>query len=396
MSNSPTNIIINKLKNDVPIKQSHFTISFLDSNTYPELTNYNILSFKVYNAYTDSTEAQSDAKNIRENITNHDIFVGKIGCIHNWNDVQTVDDVIYGVEKLDAMEKKKKENDNTKKIVTEQYKTELNNFRSQFDINANNKKKVIDRQNILRSILHDRGTMTNSEIENYNKIAESYNLATESSKPTSELDEEAKKYSDTDYLDVFENPTYNFGIISIYTPKILKGLTQPVFKIRGLYQERDPNNPTLTQKKLDIINDKDGELKRFNFIFQVGYWTPHCFETKDDAILSETRLNYLMKFHLDQIKKDQERINNEIEQAKNNSKKASKKLRKKDKKNTTTIDDTPKTSTPVEDEIFKDIGTEEDKQIIDEIAEYLKEPELLDKFKAKEVTEQTYDITKKN
>lgn len=399
---SSDNIIVESIRPDTPSKEPYCSISFLDSSTFPELSIYEIMAFRIYGAYTNTEDATAHIQTIRDKENTNDIFIANMGKIHNWNDIQSVDDVIYGVKKLDDMEKKKKESDNTKKIVTKQYQTELDNYREQFD---QNKRKKLDRQKILRDVFHKKGIMTNLEIKEFEEKSKLYTPVGNDSKPLNELDKEAELCKTTDYLTVFDNNLYNYGIISIYTPKTLKGLERPIFKVRCLVQEKDINKPVLVFKKLNKLNKSERKLEKYNFVFRVGYWTPYCPSITDTTI-SELRLNYMMKYHLDNIKKDQERINNEIKEAKLSQQTKNEKLKRKYKKKAKKSESTQQNdgndtsnigpSSNPEDEFYKDIGTNEDKKYIEDIAEYLNEPELLDKFKAKETIEKQYDLQKKN
>lgn len=330
--------IIPSIENDISFGDINwYTISFLTDNFEKTKFLY-VKGFKIHNAYTNIDLANEDAKKIKEQNVNLNIYISQIGKLYSWDDATKTDTIEYDDEKLNDLEKSRKENIDKIKLVEEQYK------------NENNKKNINKQRERLRKKLYEKGSITKKE---YEMMVSKRIIKKEIGEINNEEIEECYK---TDYLDENNPIGFKYGCVSIYSPNKIGGLNTLCFKIRGIFQT------------INELNDKIFSLEKLYpndmiHTFEIGKWCG--FSELDDLepIMIIKRLNYLMKCYIDNI--DKEKI--DFEKRKSGLNKVDKKEENKEKKKENK-----------EEEIVS-FG-KEDKEIIKNILEYIEDPEINGKY----------------
>lgn len=353
--------IINKLVDDAPFSHvSYYSISFLTSDNIRNAKMLGVDGLKIYNGYISKEIANDDTKAMITKNDKHNIFIGQIGKIYSWDDLNSCEKTIYDDKKLNKMEEKNRENMDKLEIIRQHY--EKSNKSKTINIESKRLSSVRDR---LRHKLHSRGKISRQELEkNNNNIDNNKKNDTDLEK----MDQEIEAAFLNDYLDIEEEKPFKYALITIYSPSKMKGLDSTYFKVRGIFESENQLNERL---KYLIENFPDDEIYKIN----LGLWTavPKIdFETSRDV---EKRLNYLMKAHIDNIEYErqefEERKKRECEKNREHGQ-ATKTEHKKKKRQ-------KKKKTPTKTSIYQDY-TEQDKESIDKIYEYLYEPEIEDKY----------------
>lgn len=384
------------IENDAPFgNMPYYNISFLSANRIEKLADwYPIRGFKVHNGYINREQADSDAKELKKINDNHDIYVSEMGRIYAWDDSTRADELDYSNDKMNELEKKRRENIDQTALMREQFKNEL----KVDNINPNDpsakKDKLVDR---LRNRLLESGKISKQQYE----LAQMYNTSTANVKQkATEIELIQKQITElqTDYLDENAPTGLKFGCLTVYSPARVIGLEQYCFKIRGLFDSKDELDKRI--RKLKAINPNDRI-----YAFEVGKWC--ALPDSEDIERPDLYLNYLMKCHLDKIETD----NKEFEERKNagikknedhaklqlienrQKKRAEQRKLKKQRKQaidaqTQTTSQVPsavsEATTPVKPEnISKPIDTvmnESDRSAIEEIANFLDDPELRNRY----------------
>ncbi|AAV50704.1 hypothetical protein [Acanthamoeba castellanii mimivirus] len=278
-----------------------FTISFLSPEKVEKTKYLDIRGFKIHNGYNTLEVANSDAKELRKKYIDHDVYVTQLGKVYSWDDPTKTDSIEYEDEKLNELEKTRKEHTDKVKLMQQQFKNEFEIIRPNINTDRlNNQKKR------LRDKLYSKGLISKAE----------YEMAETLDKPTNEIkdiavcqkqaEEEAVKMANEDYLD--ENPPVGikFGCISIYSPKFIRGLKQFCFKLRGLFESQEELEDRVNKLHKIYPNDRI-------HTFEVGKWIPYS-DTIDDNEVSLNYLNYSMKCYLDNVANERE----EFEKRKDN------------------------------------------------------------------------------
>lgn len=252
---------------------STVSVSFISPNKIESSKDLEVKGFKIHNGYINSKHADEDAREIKKRVPEHDIFIASVGKVHEWDDVTKVDEVEYDDQKLNDLEKTRRENMSKMSLINEQNLNESKKSSSE-----NRKEKM---QNRLRQKMIERGSLgyVKPVIDNVRKIF---------------LEEEVKKHVDNDYLDENDIGPYKYGCITIYSPHYIRGINQTYFKIRGIFETRDEMTSRIADLKLKNPHD------RF-YQFEIGKWI--AFPERDDMNATDAlmRLNYAMKCHLDNM-----------------------------------------------------------------------------------------------
>lgn len=332
--------VIPSIENDVSFGDINwYSISFLTPDNIEKTKFLHVKGFKIHNAYTNIDLANEDAKKIKEKNINLNVYISQIGKLYSWDDATKTDTIEYDDEKLNDLEKSRKENIDKIRLVEEQYKNEK-------------KVKNINKQREkLRKKLYEKGSITKKEFE----LMESKQII---NKEVGNVNnEEIEECYKTDYLDENDLIGFKYGCVSIYSPIRIGGLNTLCFKIRGIFQTiEELNNKISSLEKLypyDMI-----------YNFEIGKWCGFSELNDLEPITIIKRLNYLMKCYIDNI--ENEKI--EFEKRKNGLESKDKKVKKvkKDKKD------------KVKEEIVS-FG-KEDQSVIKNILEYIEDPEINGKY----------------
>jgi hypothetical protein len=360
--------IIDSIPNDPPFGDMNFyTISFLT----PATKQLQILGFKVYYGYTNKDMPADDVKIIQSKDNKHNVHIGEMGKLHNWNDLMDADETVYENTKLNQLEKKRKENADTAKLIQEQFGNEMKS-----NLPKNRANQMIKR---LQHKLHEKGMVTQKQLDEINTIN---SLPDDVESLIQNIDEEINKAYEIDYLTEEPTNALKWGCISIYTPKKYKGCKQTFYKVRGLFG--DKAEAQKRANKLKAMNDWDNVS-----LFKVGFW--NVYSDYDQGTVDEPtllkQLNYTMKCYIDNLSVEKEEFEKrkaekiketeqdaELVKQKNRAERR-KEMREKMKNHV------PTTAEPVpasdDDEIY---FTEADRAAIREIYEYLYEPELENRY----------------
>jgi hypothetical protein len=222
-----------------------YTISFLAAPN-----GIDMYGFKVHNGYSTYELANMDAKEIRKGDPNHDIFITQMGKIYSWNNLETVDEMEYDNDDLNAMELQRRQ---TMEVVSD--------ITNGIDfVSSTSDKPVID------PIAYDQ----------------------------------AASECDVDYLNVNNLTALKHGCITIYTPNKIKGLNQILFKVRAMAETVDG----LRDRVSKLINMYPNEEL---CVFEIGKWCIHL-EKQVPPQIAINRLNYTMKLYLQTLEEENRRI----------------------------------------------------------------------------------------
>ncbi|QGR53911.1 hypothetical protein [Moumouvirus maliensis] len=397
MQNKSSFKIIPTIEEDAPFGDiTALTLSFFSSDRVDKTKCLNIKAFKVHNGYSNVELANEDAKNIKKNKQEHDVYVSLMGKLYPWDDATKSDAIEYDNEKLNELERTRKENIDKIKLMNQQFKNEYKT------IYANdNVEKLKAQKKRLREKLYEKGKITKQEYDMLMEEDKTVNEVKDQITEIDKLENEINEANKHDYLD--ENPSVGlkFGCMSLYSPKNIKNINGLYFKIRGLFQTPEQLNKRVKFLKKMYPHDKI-------FLFEVGKWSPLKETDINDNVLLK-RLNYCMKCYLENLDKEKEefekrkqKLQEETETESNLVKLKNRQERRRAKreeakkargnKTTQTTDVQSTTSNTSVDKSSepsttpKFIGTEQDNVAIQSIYDYLNEPELTERF--------TYDKSK--
>ena len=287
--------IVDTIEDDAPFGEAnYYTISFLTPQRLDNIKYFKIRGIKIHNAYTSAKAAHDDAKKIKDKNKQHDIYVAEIGKIYGWDDATKVDEVEYDNQKLNDLEKTRRENMDKIKLMSEQFNNEYKTLHANVPDN-----RKINQLKKMQQKLYEKGLITKKEFE----------MLQEENKPLSEIKDEAAKREKidqeiseaykTDYLDENEPTALKYACITIYSPKNIGNLKTLCFKVRGLFQTKEQLAKRI--KKLESLYPRDQIQK-----FEIGKWCGFC-ETNDmeeSVILHQ--LNYAMKCHIEHLEVEKE------------------------------------------------------------------------------------------
>lgn len=398
--------IIKTIENDAPFKNiSSYSISFLTPQNINKLKYLDVRGFKVHDGYNNPEAADEDVKKIRERNKNHDVYVAKMGKLCAWDDATKSDSVQYDNSKLNDLEKTRRENIDKIKLMKEQLGNE---FKVQ-NIDPY-KDRLKDSKDRLREKLYDRGLISKEEYELANEINQPISDVKEITDSVEKLNPEIEECYKTDYLDENEPVAFKYGSISIFSPKRIKGLETLCFKVRGLYQTPVELHKHIRELKKIYPNDS---IHRF----EVGKWNVYTENSELDELTQLKRLNYCMKCHLDNLEHEKEEFDkrkedlqkrteqeSKIVRANNRKEKRKAKRHANKKKQITTdlVDAMPNTDPALQKmdkinpELKQDVvslGIQEDDAAIQNIINFLDDPELRNKYSADKSTLQTVEIS---
>lgn len=290
--------VIKSLENDAPFSSLNFcTLSFLTPNKIDKIKYFEVYGFKVHNGYTSQETSDNDAKNIKKINNKHDVFVAEIGKLYNWDDVSQSDEIEYENEKLNNLEKTRREHADKAKILNHQLQNEAKLKQAKKE---NNRVDKITKR--LQERLLERGCITKQEFD----VASSENQTINNSKNIIEnrkfIDKEIEDASLTDYLDENLPTGLKFGCITIFSPKNIRGLSTMCFKIRGLFETKDGLNNRI--KSLSQVYPHDTI-----HTFEVGKWIPFTNNINMDYELLNKQLNYGMKIYLEILDREGQEFN---------------------------------------------------------------------------------------
>ena len=231
MSNKKYNII-SKLEDDAPNGNINWcTISFLTPQKIDDLKYFDVMGLKVHNGYNNDKIAFDDAKEIKKNKPRHDVYISQLGKIYAWDDATKTDEIEYDNQKLNDLEKSRRENLDKIRLMQENFKNEHKTIYAH-----NNDGRRDQMYKRMQQKLYDRGLITKKELD----------MIQDDNRPVKEVRDEAaqreridagmEECSSQDFLDENEPTGLKFGCITVYSPEHIKGLKILCFKIRGLFQ----------------------------------------------------------------------------------------------------------------------------------------------------------------
>lgn len=386
--------IIKDIPDDAPFGDVNwYTASFLTPSKIEKTKYLDVHGFKVHTGYNSLELAKEDSEKIKKDNPRHDVYVGYMGKKHAWDDATKTDNFEYADNKLNEMEKTRKENIDKLKLVAQQ----LNNEKSIANIHD----KTQRQRKRLQAKLLERGIITKKE---YDLVKDEANIqVNDVKKVASELeliDKEIEECYKTDYLD--ENPKnpLKYGIISIYSPKKIANLKILFFKVRGLFQ-------TKRDRAIRVHNLKKLYPDDPIYIFNVGQWNAYSYTKSNDVdpLVSLKQLNYIMKCHIDNMAHEQEEFEKRkdsmqklTDQESKKTQKEAKKEKKKNQKNKTK--ETKAVVQSKETEDFKDskvipesLGINNaDNESIQKLINYLDDSQSKNKFAVDKSTLQTVQV----
>ena len=369
---------------------NYYTMSFLTPDKYEKTSGLNVCGFKVYNGYTIEDLAKDDIKLIKQKNPNFDIFMASMGKLYPWDDDEKSEKIQYDDAKLNDLESTRKENMDKAKLLMEQFQNEKNKL----NINNETKKAEIIRRR-LQEKLHKRGDLSKRELDELQSSNSKYDK--NKNKDISDLLNNIKEASSTDYLD--ETPVPNgglkYGCISIFTPATVKNIKNIYFKVRGLYTN-----------KTDLIK-RINELTKLHpldkiMTFEVGKWTAYSDDVYNGITESEgqfivDKLNYAMKCYLDNVNSDKDNFDKRKDEMISKNKedsiksKISRNKRRADKRKENKRKSAMENNENIKNILDKSDGeishlalddNEDDEKAIQELANYLNDPELKGKYTA--------------
>lgn len=376
MNNQKFNII-KEICDDAPFGDINWvTVSFLTPEHIKGLESFQVFGLKIHNGYNDVGFANDDAKKIKAENPNHDVFVVKTGGVYAWDDTTKSEAFEYDNKNLNDLESNRRENEDRLKLVKEHLINEKTAAIEKIT-------KTETTRNRLRQKLYERGLITKDE----------YEMIKESKKKDSTVKESVDKYYDeieecskTDYLSENKKVALEKAIITIFSPKYIGGLNERCFKIRGLFQSDKKLIKRLRQLRSLYPQDRIHTL-------EIGKWSGFSEdETLDDETILK-QLNFCMKKYLDQLKNEEEEFNkrkdemmSKTEQEENTKKKLNRRERRNNaKKVKNTV---PKKERKESDSSIKT----EDDQNIEDILNYLEDDELKDKYAVNKDQLETVDF----
>lgn len=387
--------IISKIEDDAPFGNINWcTISFITPQKIEKTKYLDVKGFKIHNGYNTWDQANDDAKKVKERKKEHDVYLSEMGKIYAWDDATKADSIEYDDNKLNELEKTRRENADKLKLMHEQFKNEYQTLYQ--NTNDDRRTKTMKR---MQQKLYDRGLITQKEYEMIQDDVKPVKNVQEEIEIRKKMAVEIDESYQTDYLDENDSTGLKFGCITIFSPQYIKGLNTLCFKIRGLFQTMTEVQKRIGKLKTLYPNDRI-------YTFEVGKW---CSFTELDnlpPILLLKQLNYGMKCYLENLvhekeefekRKDNLKAKTEQEQkiVKAKNRRERRKAQREAKKSGKKVDDqeaTPSTEinraesgqnkyeipSPVEP--VPSIGNPEDEEAIKSIMDYLDDPELRNKY----------------
>lgn len=370
--------IIKNIINDAPHGDINYvSMSFLTPQNIESTKFMDIKGFKVHNGYTHEEIAKNDIKKIKTKNDNHNIFLSEMGKIYVWDNVILSESIEYDDEKLNELEKTRRENIDKLTLMKDQFVNEAKST----NINANTDRmdKIKKR---MQKKLYDKGLITKKELEMVQETNKPVSEIKESAAALDKIESELEECFKTDYLDENPETPLKYGCITFYSPKQIGGLKNLCFKIRGLYQT------------MEQLTDRVEELKKLYpddnlYHFEVGKWCPYSELHNVDGLLQLKQLNYAMKQHLDNIAVETVEFEKRKDALMNKTKQESDIVRRKNKKEKQEMKRLAKlakdgklepeiTETVAPAEIVS-LGNTEDDAAIKDILAYIDDPELKDR-----------------
>lgn len=354
------------------------TISFLTPQKIESLANIQVTAFKLHNGYNTEEIARQDADEIRNSDDRYDVFVLQLGKIYPWDDSTRTESVDYKDKKLTTMDEKRRENADKARLISQQFANELT-----IDTNTNNRSKAIRER--LRKKLYQQNKISKTDLdklETARRERAKYTISPE-------MWVEIEKSMDTDYLTVNPLVGLEYGLISIYSPENIGGLNVRCFKIRALcadQQELEEAKRFFTKK---YPHDSIGT-------FKVGEWC--CVPLTNDVHEPIKQLNYSMKVYIDALEEEEVKFQERKRKAEANARnttpnttptddttvdsKKNKRKKKRSKRKPTKKQSPPKDM----------VGTQEDKEAIEQIFDFIHDPELANIYAVDEADKQTISL----
>ena len=387
--------IISNIEDDAPFGDVNWcTISFLTPQKMPEMKYLDVLGFKVHNGYNTAELASDDAKRIKEKNKNHDVYLSQLGKIYAWDDATKTDSFEYGDEKLNDLERERRQNIDKTKLMIQQFENEHKHKNKNINANTDTEKIETQRKRMQKK-LYDKGLITKQEYE----MVQNENVPCKEIKDIAanleKINLEMEKCFETDYLDENDPSALKYGCLTIFSPKHIGGLKTLCFKIRGMFQTVPELNKRI--KKLQRLYPDD---RIYNF--EIGKWCSFSENDKVEPLVLQKQLNYAMKQYLDTLSTEQEEFEKRKESMKNKAeqegklvnaknrreKRKAKRAAKKSKlaeanPETQKISNPEQTSNPKQTaptDTITTFGDAEDDAAIQRIWNYLDEPELRNKF----------------
>lgn len=388
--------IIDTIEDDAPFGDAtYYTISFLTPQKIDKIKYFKIRGIKIHNAYTTPQAAFTDAKKIKEANSKHDVYVAELGKLYGWDDATRVEEVEYDNQKLNDLEKTRRENMDKAKLMSEQFKNEFKTLHA----NVSDTRKTAQLKKMQQK-LYEKGLITKKEFEMMQDENKPLNEIKEEAVHREKIDQEIIEAYKTDYLDENQPVALKFACITIFSPKNIGNLKTLCFKVRGLFQT--PAQLIKRIKKLESLYPRDQIQK-----LEIGKWCgfSELNDIEDTIVLQQ--LNYAMKCHIENLEVEKEEFEKrrkklvettEQEQKlkKLENRKANRKEARKTKKDKTQppLDTTVKTdpvpssvappksevSTPPSDTPITYIGDPGDVEKITNIFNFLDDPELRNRF----------------
>jgi len=289
-----------RLINDAPYNGiNFFSISFVDPINYkdaidiPDASKLTTRGFVVYDGYNLEDQANDHVKKIKKTHVEHDITIGEVGKLHEWNDKENADKIEYQRKELNQMEIARRENIEKMKVVSEQLQNDK--FKPGFRPEAVNEKEKT-RERILKTLL------SNGKITPDDYHAKLKGIAVIPKKQISSLEKieimERVNAETNDNLPEFTDSAFEFGCISFFDPIVYKGLTKFCFKIRGFADSKEEINIRIANLKRIYPHDN---IHRF----EIGKW---CALPGPDTIDANKELNYMMKLHIQHMSVEKEQF----------------------------------------------------------------------------------------
>lgn len=291
-----------------------------------------IAGFRVYGGYMDKEAAMDDSATIKSNLTvSHDVFLGKTGKVHPWNDLESVETIVYDNKKMNDLEKTRREKDDKMRLLKRQMENEAPS-------------KPTERPSAtmarLRRKLHEKGMIDASALQ------------ITRTRPGSTVDlsqhqTEIEECYQTDHLDSVPCRGLEWGLISFYSPRHIVGLESFCYKIRGLFETQQ--DAMKRKKKLEEMHPSERI-----YLFPLGTWCPYTDDYLMDGETQLKRLNFMMKDHIDSIVREnvefEERkaramaMNEEETGAKRVSRQEKRRLKKLSARDKTAVENQPEPS----------------------------------------------------
>jgi hypothetical protein len=373
MDNNKKYKIITSIEDDAPYGNINWcAISFLTPQKIKDLEIINVKGFKVHGGYNTIDIASDDAKKIKSKNKNHDVYLSQLGKMYSWDDTSKADSIEYENDKLNTLERTRRENADKVKLMKEQFKNEYNNN----NINPDNYRADKIRERI-RKKFYEKGKITKKELDSMQETNKIVKNDEETKLKLEKLKNEIDQCLDVDFLDENDPIGLKHGCITIYSPEHIGGLKTLCFKIRGLFQ---------TKKELDRrvkYLEKEYPGDRI-YSFEVGKWCP--ISENDDISPSDLQkqLNYSMKCYLnnlehekDEFQKRKEELQTETEQEskiiKEKKRKQKKSAQQKEQEKSKTINHQQKSDLDL-------LGNDSDNVAIRNIFNHISDPELHNRF----------------